>query len=785
MNVLNNLCFLCLLLTVGIASLSSGQGNDHRGPVSPIRLMPVVQGQSVQSGDIAQAIKPGDVGPGVGRWIWSKSESKEVTRFRKVILLEDGPRLVRAWLTAETRYRVWINGSLAARGPADIGRDYDSGPAGPWLEDVRDLTRFFRRGPNIVAVEVFPEPIVQSESATGNPGLKIDFLITKSDGKKVSLGTDASWQCKEATDLNQDEAKNGYRIDMRKEPEGWQINGFEVGDWPQAIEVASQRKTSISELAPPMEAVLPSVGVTRVSDGVQPNAKTGGAEFSKDGTFSVQYGHVLSGYLGFRVMGREGARLLITPNEHDSPGSNRRAEIILRDGEQFVELPYMDSFSVVNIQAVGVTKPIIINDVKCVFTSYPVKYVGTFECSNPQFNRDWEVCRWATQICMQTHHLDSPHHQEPISDPGDYLIEALSSYYAFGEATLARQDLKKYARVLEHRKYQSFHTSYSLLWLKMLMQYYDYTGDAETVKELAPTANALLDQFETYIGPKGLISEAPNYMFMDWVEIDGFNLHHPPAVIGQGYMTALYYQALADGNRVARLTGDPRRQKKCASLMANIKVAFEKELWAEDAGLYRDGKPFQTSVKPNQWLPADKKIETFSTQVNTFAVSCGLASKERATEIMTKILGRADMNCQPYFMHFVFDAMTDAGLFNSRAVKQLERWKIVPDTLSFTEMWNTGDLSHAWIGTPLFQMSGRILGVEPTKPGFKEFRIAPNPCGLTWAKGVVPTPHGGIHVSWSQIDENFLIEFEVPKGTTAVYEGQQYSAGKHRLGKIH
>ena len=29
----------------------------------------------------------------------------------------------------------------------------------------------------------------------------------------------------------------------------------------------------------------------------------------------------------------------------------------------------------------------------------------------------------AVQICLQTHHLDSPNHQEPISDPGDYVIE--------------------------------------------------------------------------------------------------------------------------------------------------------------------------------------------------------------------------------------------------------------------------------------------------------------------------------------------------------------------------
>ena len=764
-----------------MASLGFGQNYDPRGPISPLHKSPVVARQSVQTFDIAIPVSPTDRGPAIGRWIWSSNEAKVPVRFRKSITQAEVPKLVRAWITAETRYRLWINGRLAARGPADIGRDYDSGPAGPWFEDVRDLTRFFHAGENLIAIEVFPDPIVQSESTTGKPGLKIDVQVTAQDGARHTIGTDETWRCLLAADLDQTRAQSGYRINLTREPFGWQLSAVSDARWDNAVVLADQRPTIISELAPPMEATLKPIGVTRVSEGVKPNPKTGSAKISKDGSYSMQYGHVLSGYVGLKVMGHHGARLLITPNEHDAPGANRRAEIVLRDGMQIVELPFMDSFSVINIGAVDVKEPIEILDVRCVFTSYPVKYVGSFSCSNVEFNRIWEVCRWATQICMQTHHLDSPHHQEPISDPGDYLIEALSSYYAFGEPTLARQDLKKYARILEQRHYQSFHTSYSLLWLRMLMEYYQFTGDASTVKELAPTAFALLDQFEGYIGKNGLISEAPNYMFMDWVEIEGFNLHHPPAVIGQGYMSALYYQALRDGLDVSDLTADPSRKKRCAGLMANLKAAFDRELWSSEAGLYRDGKPFQTSVKPNQWLPTDKKIETFSTQVNTFAVSCGLVSTARAQLVIKKVLGRANMNCQPYFMHFVFDAMSAAGLFVDYAVPQLERWKIVPDTQSFLEMWNTGDLSHAWIGTPLFQMSGRILGVQPITPGFSTFQIEPHPCGLYWAKGKVPTPHGIIEAAWKVESGQLTLDFKVPKGTTAEVFGHAYPAGKHRV----
>ena len=482
-----------------------------------------------------------------------------------------------------------------------------------------------------------------------------------------------------------------------------------------------------------------------------------------------------------KVRGHKGARLVLTPSEHDAPGANRQSEIILRDGIQTFELPYFDSFSVINIKAEGVTEPIEIEDVRCVFTSYPVRYLGSFKCNDANYNRIWDVCRWVTQICMQTHHLDSPHHQEPISDAGDYLIESLNSFYAFGEGTLARQDLKKIARTLEQRNYQSFHTSYSLLWLRMLVQYYEYTGDETLLKQLAPHVERLMDRFEEYIGQNGLVSQAPNYMFMDWVEIEGFNLHHPPAVIGQGYMTALFYQALGDAISVENIAKTLNRSDHYESLRKRIHHSFESELWNPSQGLFRDGKPFQTSIKPNQWLPADKDIETFSSQVNTLAVSCGLANAERSKSIMKVILLRPDMNCQPYFMHFVFDAMDKAGIFQSDAKKQLDRWKIVPDTQSFHEMWTVGDLSHAWNATPMVQMSGRILGVLPTKPGYTEFTIKPFPLGLSWAKGKVPTPHGPIAVSWKRNGLKMDIDFTVQIGTKATVAGKVFGPGKHEI----
>ena len=103
------------------------------------------------------------------------------------------------------------------------------------------------------------------------------------------------------------------------------------------------------------------------------------------------------------------------------------------------------------------------------------------------------------------------------------------------------------------------------------------------------------------------------------------------------------------------------------------------------------------------------------------------------------------------------------GCSTSYGTQQIRRWRIVPETQSFHEMWNGGDLSHGWCSTPLVQMSGRVLGVRPTSPGFKTLVIRPELCDLTWARGSVPTPQGDVAVSWKLSEDRLLLDVSLPQ----------------------
>jgi hypothetical protein len=63
-------------------------------------------------------------------------------------------------------------------------------------------------------------------------------------------------------------------------------------------------------------------------------------------------------------------------------------------------------------------------------------------------------------------------------------------------------------------------------------------------------------------------------------------------------------------------------------------------------------------------------------------------------------------------------------------------------------------------------MPSKILGVRPTSPGFGTVLIKPETCGLSWARGTVPTPHGTVSVSWAKENDRLRFEIALPGGTT-------------------
>ena len=774
--------FLLILITAsgGLAELPA-PFTDTRGPVINAGMKVQVDHEGVQAPGYVWT-RPESKTNWSAQWIGVSTPATGTTLancLRKEVTLDQTPKRVTAWLTADN-YLLYINGKPAARGPSDPGKDYFGGESQRHFYEVRDLTPLFHKGTNAISAELL-----------GCNKLLFEALVEYPDGKTVTITSDPTWKgidspyLKMAMTPAQDSGVVGggpaVLFDATAEPTGWLLPNFDDSSWPTCTVVPAPPQTLVvSELPPLMEVRYPYFNITNVVGNVsipdEPLQPGHPITVQGSGQFTLHFDKIMAGRCGIKVKGSKGARLYLVSNETSDPQGARLYEVQLRDGEQSFESRDYYALGSLTVIVRDAAQPVEIEDVSADFLSQPIAYQGSFSCSDEALNKLWKSGRWSTQICMITHHLDSPQHQEPISDYGDYLIADLVNYYTMGNNPwLAKQDLIKWTWVMENEKYHTFHTSYMFYWLQSLVNYYEFTGDKALVQELAPSVHAMIDQFTSYIGTNGIISQAPNYMFMDWVAVHDdknpsiqFACHHPPAVIGQGYMTALFYGALSDGIKVAKITDDPARAEKYEALRKQILEAYNKELWNGDRGMYRDGKPFVTTIKPYDWMPADVQMESFSVQNNANAVLHDLAPTNAQAAIIENMMANKNWDVTPYFMHFVFDSLDHAGLFEKYGVAKMHEYKVIPETQTVREMGpEKGDYSHGWIASPTYQMSSKILGIKPTSPGFATLEIKPELCGLTWAKGTVPTPHGKVAVSWKQEMGKFTLEATVPKGTTA------------------
>lgn len=81
---------------------------------------------------------------------------------------------------------------------------------------------------------------------------------------------------------------------------------------------------------------------------------------------------------------------------------------------------------------------------------------------------------------------------------------------------------------------------------------------------------------------------------------------------------------------------------------------------------------------------------------------------------------------------------------------------------AFTTLWEhfglvNGTKNHAWTGGPLITMSKNMAGIEPTKPGFDEYKIEPELGNLTHIDCMVHTVKGDIKTDCKECENKFVL----------------------------
>ncbi len=171
-----------------------------------------------------------------GKWIWLAEEPSSCINLRILARKQfriDSVRRATLLITADSRYRLFINGTWVDDGPA---RSF------PWAYsyDRIDVARFLRPGNNVLAVVVqhFGEGTFQA--LVTRPGLLAQLDV---DGR--TIGSDSSWRMCVDPSYNRMSPRVSCQlpyeeqVDGRREPMGWRGLGFDDSNWQRAKVVAS------------------------------------------------------------------------------------------------------------------------------------------------------------------------------------------------------------------------------------------------------------------------------------------------------------------------------------------------------------------------------------------------------------------------------------------------------------------------------------------------------------------------------------------------------------------
>ncbi|MBO5440868.1 MAG: hypothetical protein J6A53_09465 [Clostridia bacterium] len=674
----------------------------------------------------------------MNNWIWIKENDInspfEMVEFKNEYNLQDNTTLR---ICADTRYELYINGKFLGRGPSSPGGDYIYEKLTYSYYDEYEIND---TGVVEIKVIVTSKPTVMNEYSFGYPGLYIELIKDN-----IIVGkADTSWKCRVLSE----------RLDVLKSDYTLKEN-----DYTEPVFIPNFHK------------LLPTMIEHLVEEKISPKNFTK-TEVKKGeiATLSLDFDEIYSAFTSISIKCNGKVKATIETCELEGIGYIK--EEITTDKAIKHTSQRMKSIGECKLTIEHISSEVcIIDDFHIIYSHYPVKNEASFTCSDNLLNKIYDVCMHTLKICRQNTHLDSPTHQEPLACTGDYYIQALMEYLNIYDPSLTAFDIFRTAQILEHQRGKMFHTTYSLMFPIWLYDYHMYTGDKKILKSSKNALECLFSAFDNYVDSEnGLLEYAPNYMFVDWIvmkdapdpygdardmmshgKMDGFSLHHPPKVLGQSVLCMLYYQALVCANKLYLLLNDEKTAEMCLNKAKKVKKAINKHLYDKEKNLYIGGLNTPDKVETNQWLPKNIERVFYLKQANILAVLFDIAPKAQRRKILdyvVKDLRKEEM--QPYFYHFLLEAIYKEGLFSKYGLKLIRTYESLVNKTEkgLCEAWEyiICDCSHAWGGAPAYILKKAIAGFEMLEPNYKKIKLSLNLYDLDFADFAISTPYGNIDI---------------------------------------
>lgn len=617
-------------------------------------------------------------------------------RFRSPVgwWLAHRPARAELFITADSRYKLWVNGQFVARGPA---RSYPHAQS----VDRLDVTAFLQAGPNSLAVQVYqPGYSHFAYVHRAAAGLLANLVC---DGQSV-LVTTPQWRTRRDLSFAATVPPVSIYLSGVEERDlnvldDWTAPTYDDSAWAAARLVAPlggfpwtgqqvRRLPLLRERDLPLRLVETRRGPSSPQGDVHlalreswfaatptpleadatgwfaPTLAAGEAALW---LFDLGRGYTFQGWAEVRAAaGSE--QLAISYSEKmagdqvvlSDPATYCRVRMTdryrLRPGDQVVEPFAMRGGRLVLFHLTGLTGPGCQVRFHARAAEYPLEVTKPLTSPEPELNDIITLCEETLRACLLDGFVDNPW-RESAQWVGDALVDGLVLAAMTDDTRPLRRVLELAAQgaypdgvlpsVVPGEAHAYTVVDFNFQWVEMLHLYQHLSGDEALVRALWPTLVKLLDRFSQDRPAEGLLLSQPGRrLFMDWAPV---SRQEPHAIYNLHFLLALR-RAIALAERLH----EPAQAGRWRDWAETLRAASRSAFW-------REGRWFD-----------DQAGTTFSQLAASLALLAGATEPAEEAALLTALAARSlDLNddpapgqmvlASPYMHHRVFEALRQGG----------------------------------------------------------------------------------------------------------------------------
>lgn len=754
-------------------------------------------------------------------WIWIPSWSdadKKIPRtvlFRKNIKLTEIPQKAELEISADTRYKLYINNDLVEVGPS-------KGDKSIWFKDHLDITRHLKKGTNILAVIAlrYPENPMDGNHGmfrTATPGLYVKGKITTADAQEISLDADASWKCKINKNVSfvREEERFAPLIvhentSGNAEIFGWKTSEYDDSKWESAkpyINVEIHQAVSPGNL---QERTIPYMyrkdhrftDIMAVSKSVHSQEKW--QEFIEGKTaleipsdteeiVEISAGEEMTGYISLVLSVGKSADITLTyaeayvQEEHVGPDhvalkkdrldqknghlegyqdNYHVAGLGTQDEPEIYEPFWFRTFRFVQLHIKTGAEPLTLQHFDYQETGYPLEVSTSVKTSDESLSDIWEISERTLRRCMHETYEDCPYYEQ-LQYVMDSRTQILYTYSVSADDRLARKCIDDLARAqrydgLLNCSYPNCNPNiipgFSIYYILMIYDHMMYFGDRKLVEKYMPTVERILQFFEEHLSEKGyvgktggLIMEEAFWSFIDWAQEWNPTSGMPPAGL-KGPITMESLLYIYGLQHAAKLAEYLGRKDEASQFT-------ERAVKAQNA--------VRTyCVNTDGMVQDGPGVEEYSQHCQVFACLTDTIDTDQARVNILRTIEEKDhfAQCTVAMRFYLFRALEKTDLY-AYTDQYWEAWRTMLKnhctTCVESEAYARSEC-HAWGSLALYELPGTILGVRPAAPGYEKIEIRPVSGYLKKAEGTVKTPKGMIYVKWTKEGDKLDITYQTP-----------------------